>query len=150
MIKVANLDLLSINEGIVVHGCNAQGVMGAGIAKQFRDKYPEMYQLYRNYCMSYGNGPSLLGSIFWYQDSKLWIANAITQLYYGRDKTRAYVSYHDIERCFNHVNQVALTHNLPVYFPKIGAGLGNGNWDIIAEIIDRTLDDSLEKTLCVI
>jgi O-acetyl-ADP-ribose deacetylase (regulator of RNase III) len=25
------------------HGCNCQGSMGAGIAKTFRSRYPEMY-----------------------------------------------------------------------------------------------------------
>lgn len=30
MIKEHKGDLLSVTEGIIVHGCNAQGVMGSG------------------------------------------------------------------------------------------------------------------------
>ena len=29
------------------HGCNCQGVTGAGIAVGFRERYPEMYEQYR-------------------------------------------------------------------------------------------------------
>ncbi len=32
------------------HGCNCQGSMGAGIAKNFRARYPEMYEEYRRRC----------------------------------------------------------------------------------------------------
>src|SRR5262249_34840272 len=32
------------------HGCNCQGSMGAGIAKTFRSRYPEMYEEYRRRC----------------------------------------------------------------------------------------------------
>ena len=32
------------------HGCNCQGSMGAGIAKTFRARYPDMYEEYRRRC----------------------------------------------------------------------------------------------------
>lgn len=50
------------------HGCNCAGAMGKGIALQFRNKYPEMYQEYKMLCKTdrftpgqvsdynYGNG----------------------------------------------------------------------------------------------
>lgn len=34
------------------HGCNTQGFMGAGIATQFRDRFPLMYEDYRRVCHS--------------------------------------------------------------------------------------------------
>jgi O-acetyl-ADP-ribose deacetylase (regulator of RNase III) len=153
MITVAKLNMLSINKGIIAHGCNAQGVMGAGIAKQIKTKYPTAFELYRQKCLSipFDYRYQLLGEVVWYASGDLIIANCITQLYYGRDQNRDYVSYQAIEQCFKEINNQALFDEpLPIYFPKIGAGLANGNWDIIAEIIDRVLDDSLSKTLCVV
>lgn len=153
MINTAKLNLLDISRGIIVHGCNAQGVMGAGVAKQIKIKYPTAFELYRSKCLSvpFDHRYQLLGEVVWYTHGELIIGNCITQLYYGRDQNRDYVSYQAIEQCFKQVNQASLYNNaLPVYFPKIGAGLGNGNWDVIAEIIDRVLDDEIEKTLCVI
>lgn len=36
------------------HGCNCTGVMGAGIAAQFRARYPLMYESYRKRCAKPG------------------------------------------------------------------------------------------------
>ena len=38
------------------HGCNCQGSMGAGIAKTFKERYPEMYDTYRESCKSEPRG----------------------------------------------------------------------------------------------
>ena len=35
----------------IAHGCNTIGVMGAGIAKQFRLRYPEMFRVYHTTCV---------------------------------------------------------------------------------------------------
>jgi len=36
---------------LLVHACNSQGAWGAGIAKEFRVRYPCAYQVYRNWCL---------------------------------------------------------------------------------------------------
>ena len=38
--KIKHGDILSVANGIIVHQVNAQGVMGSGLAKQIREKYP--------------------------------------------------------------------------------------------------------------
>lgn len=45
MIQTKYGDLLS-SKGIIVHGVNSQGVMGSGVAKQIKDKWPEAYGSY--------------------------------------------------------------------------------------------------------
>ena len=35
---------------ILVHACNAQGVWGSGIAKEFRDRYPYAFRKYNEWC----------------------------------------------------------------------------------------------------
>ena len=39
-------DLFQTEIKTIVHGCNAQGVMGSGVAKIIRDKYPKAYDRY--------------------------------------------------------------------------------------------------------
>ena len=46
-IEVIKGDVLSIKEGIIVHGCNCQGVMGGGVALSIRNQFPTVYNLYR-------------------------------------------------------------------------------------------------------
>jgi O-acetyl-ADP-ribose deacetylase (regulator of RNase III) len=38
------------NAQALAHGCNCQGAMGAGIAKGFRELYPDMYEEYHQQC----------------------------------------------------------------------------------------------------
>ncbi|KAF2733642.1 hypothetical protein EJ04DRAFT_467989 [Polyplosphaeria fusca] len=35
---------------VLVHACNTQGSWGAGIAAEFRKRYPEAYKKYRDWC----------------------------------------------------------------------------------------------------
>lgn len=141
-------DLLHVKRGILVHGCNAQGMMGSGVAKAVRDTYPEAYAAYRR---AYAEGRLTLGTVIWAripQKEPLAIANAITQEFYGRDPSRRYVDYDAVRQAFTRIGEVARTHHLPVHYPKIGAGLGNGDWSVISQIIDDTLA-GVEHTLWV-
>jgi O-acetyl-ADP-ribose deacetylase (regulator of RNase III) len=54
-------DLFELGLPAIGHGCNCVGSMGAGIAKEFRRRYPRMYQEYRQRCQ---RGQFGLGDIF--------------------------------------------------------------------------------------
>ena len=88
-----NSNILDVTSGVIVHGCNAQGVMGSGVAKQLRAKYPEIYDAYVKHLGNFKAKPcSPLGSVnFVLVHSSLTVANAITQEFYGRDG-KQYVS----------------------------------------------------------
>ena len=126
-------DLLSTTEGIIMHGCNAQGVMGSGVALAVRQKYPKAYKRYKEEIQRgfLGLGDVQLVEV----KQNLLIANAITQEFYGREK-KLYVSYEAIRECFTTVFEVARgTEVLCISIPKIGAGLGGGDWEVILGII---------------
>lgn len=135
-------DLMSVNEGIIVHGCNARGSMGSGVALAVRYKYAEAFKLYRKQYLAQGLN---LGEVVWCWQDDVFIANAITQETYGRDSSVRYVNYVAIATCFKEIFKEALTHNLVVNFPKIGAGLANGDWSIIEQLINDA-DPSNEIT----
>jgi O-acetyl-ADP-ribose deacetylase (regulator of RNase III) len=46
--KFLSGNLLDVNDGIIVHGCNCQGVWGSGVAKQMKEKYPEAFTKYQS------------------------------------------------------------------------------------------------------
>lgn len=139
-------NLLDATRGIIVHGCNAQGKMASGVAKDIRARYPQAYNAY----MKEYNGDGLkLGQVIWARVSDeplLGIANGITQKFYGRNPNIRYVDYGAVERVFTEVGNIARRHNLPVHYPKIGAGLGNGDWSIIEPIIEKALE-GIQHTL---
>ena len=139
-------DLLECEEKIIVHGCNAKGVMGAGVAKEIKRKYPFAFNLYR---WHYENEGLKLGQVIIAKckGDKL-IMNAIIQTNYGRENKK-YVSYNAIERCMSFINN-EIKNNKKTYekvwgsaiaMPKIGAGLAGGNWSIIEEIIEKELTE---------
>ena len=132
-IKYKRGNLLEADEIHLVHGCNAQGVMGSGVARAIRDWYPKAYQDYRSV---YQEGKLLLGNIISSaQDDGRVIHNAVTQEFYGRD-SRTYVSYWAIAETFSKLESYNLGH---IALPKIGAGLGGGDWSVIEAIIENCL-----------
>ncbi len=135
-------NLLEGTEKYIVHGCNARGTMGSGVALQIKRKYPHTFRGYRK---AYeGNMDSLqVGSVIVVQnpDGKI-VFNCITQKYYGRSKDVVYVEYDAIRTCLLQVNKWVGTKGfLEVAMPKIGCGLANGDWDIVEQIINDTMVD---------
>ena len=132
-------NLLDTEHQYILHGCNAQGVMGSGVAKAIRAKWPSAFSVYH---VQYTKWLQTLGSVtFAEQDDGKCIINAITQEFYGRDPETVYVSYTAINEALARINWW-LSEKHPfeivsVAMPKIGAGLGGGDWEIISEIIEQ-------------
>lgn len=47
-IKTILKDITTVTRGIIIHGCNAQGVMGSGVALALKNKWPEIFGPYQN------------------------------------------------------------------------------------------------------
>ena len=130
-------DLLESRCEYIAHGCNAQGVMGSGIAKAIRDKWPECYTAYRNHYEQ--NGGLKLAEVVWYHnegrligehpyvyDRERYIANCITQEFYGKTGGH-YVDYDAVITSLETVGIRAKEDNcFEVGIPLIGMGLGGG------------------------
>ena len=145
-------NLLAVTAGILVHGCNAQGVMRSGVAKDLRAKYPGAFDAYKR---KYDQSGLKVGDVVYYEPPRTLgapqfvIANAITQKYYGRDPDVVYVSYDGLERCFEDIGKLARQTGMAVHFPLVGAGLANGKWPEIAPRIERALGPDIEKHLWI-
>lgn len=131
-------DLFKTNCPLILHGCNAQGRMGSGVAKIVRERFPEAYEQYFNV---YRHGTGLhLGHAIFVESNGKHIGNLITQEFYGSDGKR-YVSYDAINNSMEHVNHYCSEHGIEeVALPLIGAGLGGGSWKVISSIIEHVLE----------
>lgn len=147
MIQEHTGNVLDIKKGIIVHGCNAHGVMGSGIAAQIRKKWPECYEVYRKEYEKGDNYLALGDVILYTADPGLVIANAITQRDFGSDPEKVYVNYNAVYSAFVTVRSVARWLDLPVHFPLIGCGLANGNWGKVSASIENAIPDDIEKHL---
>lgn len=97
--------VVDASESIIAQGCNAQGVMGSGVAKAIRDKWPEVFQPYKTHCK---RCQEPLGTISFTAtwDGEKMIANMITQRFYGRDG-KVYVDYDAIRKAMTFLNKRA-------------------------------------------
>lgn len=130
-------DLLDGPERVIIHGCNAQGVMGSGVARQIREKFPTAFREYREI---YEREGLQLGSIHIVDCGEKIVVNAITQERYGRSPNTVYVSYDAIRSCIRKLNEAIRDQVLSetdVAMPLIGAGLGGGKWSVISKIIEE-------------
>lgn len=150
-IKVIAGDICTVDTGVIVHGCNAQGVMGSGVAKAIRSKYPQVFEDYKNHEQAYGYE---LGDIVSTQiidkeeDIDIVIVSAITQLQYGKDKRR-YVNYEALAVVFESIENIAKHFgHTQVHFPLIGCGLGGGSWEVVSAIIEASAPN-IDKFLWV-
>jgi len=138
-------DLFNTEIDTIAHGCNAQGVMGSGVAKIVRDQYKEAYDYYIEVAKLGSekyNRILPLGSIIPCEANGKLIINAITQESYGRAKQR-YVSYDAVAQAMNRIERrygASSERSIgQIAMPQIGAGLGGGNWEVIAAIIEDEL-----------
>ena len=85
MITYVKGDLLDSNCDYICHQVNCRGVMGAGIAKQIRERFPEVYRVY-NERYEYASRvlestDKMLGStdIVWVPEHNKYVVNMYSQ-----------------------------------------------------------------------
>ena len=122
---------------VIVHGCNCQCTMGAGIAKAIKSIFPEAYEAD---CETEKGNRDKLGTISIATSTRdkvaLTIVNGYTQFHWrGRG---VLVDYDAVRSVMRHVAKEF--RGLRIGYPKIGAGLAKGDWGTISEIIDVELD----------
>lgn len=126
-------NLLDTPDRVIVHGCNAHGVMGAGVALAIKHRWPTAFNVYAK--MHHETGELKLGTLIRVDCVDKEIINCITQHNYGRGAKL--VSYDAVDACM--VEICSKIENADISMPKIGAGLGGGHWPVIAEIINFRL-----------
>lgn len=134
MIRFETRDITTVERGMIVQGCNAQGVMGSGVAKAIRSKWPGVFADYKKLCDSVDNPADLLGEVSLYvvPNADLYVINGITQERYGSDG-KVYASPTAIRSVliWAVVEGASFFPGEPVniYLPRIGCGLGGLSWD---------------------
>lgn len=143
-LKFVNGDILNTRANIIVQSVNHRKVMGSGLARQIRNKYPDIINGYISMCNSY-TFRSIMerGLVYWHsvflEDGSIrQIACVFGQEDYGTDKK--YTNYLSLANGINSVFSMAEYHGYSVAIPYgIGCGLGGGSWEIVLDMIMDTL-----------
>lgn len=142
---------------VLVQGCNCFCGFGRGLAKEILERIPEAYEADKKTTPRDKN--KLGGYSFANLDNGGVVVNAYTQYHWIKKLNnepkvkngRGYIlaNYTAIESA---LNLIAKNYQgKKIGLPKIGAGWANGDWNIIEDIIKRTLiDKGFDVTIYVI
>jgi O-acetyl-ADP-ribose deacetylase (regulator of RNase III) len=135
---------------IIIHCCNDLGYWNAGFVKALSKRWSQPERAYRLWARGQDQAlPFALGNVqFVPVATDLFVANIIGQSGIAKDRF-AYpppIRYDAIRKALQTVREFALEHNASIHMPRMGAGLGGGNWQLIAEIIQAEL---CNKGVCV-
>ena len=138
MIEEIKGDVFLAKEDILIHGANCFHKMGAGVARSVKRFYPGAYEadkLTQWGCRKkLGDFSFYSGKHFYYPDQNIIVINLYTQYEYGTDKQN--LDYTALKEGLEKVEFVFRGHSFAM--PKIGAGLGGGDWATIKKIIEET------------
>jgi len=134
-------DMFAMDADYRVNTVNCMGVMGAGVALAFRERYPEMFAAYQVECRLGLVAPGRLGK---WSGPDCTIINLPTKRQ-PRNKSR----YEDVE-----AGLAALRHFLEdkggvrVTLPALGCGHGRLDWTVVRGMIEAHLGE-LDATIYV-
>lgn len=153
--KYVKGDVFESGADAILHQVNCQGVMGGGIAKQVKDKYPRVFESYKFICDSdkilrlwkYGNeydGKSLLlGNAqichtYGGKGDAPLIVNLFAQFDFGYGE--CHTDYDALRKCLEDVNYKLAGKKIAIPY-KMSCGLAGGDWNIVSKMIEETLTD---------
>lgn len=135
-------NIFDIEADLKVIPVNCVGVMGKGLAKEFKERFPKHFKEYKNTKMEIGkclifdnhiinNYVLFPTKLHWKNPSKLeWITAGLIDLH----NYVMFRFFHNYE-----INSIA--------FPRIGCGLGGLKWKNVKPLIEETFKDSKIKII---
>jgi hypothetical protein len=126
-----------IGEGnkILCHICNDVNIWAKGFVLAINKhwKQPEI-----SYRLKKGN--LTLGNVdFIRVENDIIVANMIAQNGIVQKDNQPLVNYNALRICLTSVNDMAFQTHSTIHMPRIGVGLGKGDWNIIEKIISEVM-----------
>lgn len=151
MITYKTGDLMQADEIAIAHGCNTQGLMGAGVARLVRDKYPEAYDAYKWAC---DNRLFHVGSAQAVWVDPMFVVGGGDRLVYNLGTQRlpgANATEWGVFLSFANMAEDAKARGIEaVAIPRIGCGIGGLTWWDVAPAIEEALNRSTHPDLHII
>lgn len=125
-------DIFNSSCQTLVNTVNCVGVMSKGIALEFRNKFPEMYETYVKVCKQKQLKPGLLH--LWTK-SQPWVINFPTKYHWRFPSKMEYIEQ-GLKKFAETYSKKGITS---IAFPELGAGLGGLRWENVKNLMYRYL-----------
>ncbi|GLR49218.1 macro domain-containing protein [Shinella yambaruensis] len=112
----------------LVNTVNVVGVMGKGIAKEFKSRYPAMFKEYRHLCDS---RDLKVGNLHLWRDKTRWVLNFPTKTTWKLPSKMEYVEV-GLQKFVSTYKDLGITS---ISFPPLGCGNGNLDWQAVKPLM---------------
>jgi len=134
MVKVRIGDIFKSQSQTLVNTVNCVGVMGKGLALEFKRRFPDMYDDYVRRCRA---GEVKLGKPYLYRALTLpWVLNFPTKGHW-RSVARLADIIRGLEYLEGHYREWGITS---LVVPALGCGLGHLEWRVVGPTLCRHLN----------
>jgi O-acetyl-ADP-ribose deacetylase (regulator of RNase III) len=119
---------------VLVNPVNCVGIMGAGLAKQFKERWPKYFADYKFRCMQ---KKLHRGMVYLWEGEDQKILTFPTKYHWRQDADLFHLSL-GLKNFCAQINGGVLP-STSYAFPALGAGLGGLEWEPVHKLLDETL-----------
>lgn len=139
MIKYVKGNILDSDAQALVNTVNTEGVMGKGIALQFKKAFPNNYKQYKIACKE---GAIDIGKLFMYEDLNIYTGKKLIINFPTKKSWRKPSEYFYIEKGLDDlIDLIEKSDIKSIAIPPLGAGNGGLQWEIVKKIIEQKLSN---------
>jgi O-acetyl-ADP-ribose deacetylase (regulator of RNase III) len=126
MITYVASNLYTSPAQVLVNTVNTQGVMGKGVAAEFKRIYPQMFEQYRDLCE---RKEIDIGVLWLYKTPRKWILNFPTKKHWRNPSKPEYIEA-SLKKFYDQFAEAGI-HSIA--FPALGCGNGGLDWQTIVK-----------------
>lgn len=139
MITYTKGNIFESDTEALVNTVNTQGVMGKGLALQFKQAYPHNYSLYRKACLE---GEVCVGKMFVTQDTDVIRGSRYIVNFPTKQQWRKPSQYSYIQEGLVSLRQTIVDLNIQsIAIPPLGSSNGGLDWNLVKPMIVSALND---------
>ncbi|MGN0242962.1 MAG: macro domain-containing protein [Lachnospiraceae bacterium] len=127
-------DIFNSPAQVLVNAVNTVGVMGKGIALEFKNRYPDMFKQYKEQCDKH---KLVIGKLMLWYAPDHWILQFPTKEHWRNPSKMEYIE----KGLMTFVRKYADYNISSVAFPKLGCGNGELNWNDVKVLMEKYLKD---------
>lgn len=132
MITYVATNLFDSPAQVLVNTVNTEGVMGKGIALQFRKTFPKMFEEYQALCEK---GQIEIGKLWVYKSPHKWVLNFPTKKSWRQPSKLEYIDA-GLQKFVSEFSDLKMQS---IAFPALGCGNGELSWSEVKPLMESHL-----------
>lgn len=134
ILEIHDSSIFDSKSQVIVNPVNCEGVMGKGLALEYKFRFPEMYKHYKSACERELLAP---GRLLLYRDATPWIMSFPTKNRWKQPSRLGYIENGLRKLSSTYINKTISS----IAFPKLGTAAGGLSWESVRQLIYQHLEN---------